>query len=114
MEKLNGKQENYHPVKSLVAGFCKNCGQIFYRDGDLMIFSTSYSTPSFKTSIDLENVQNYREWLLFASDLCDNCLPPIPNVVIKDIQEENKRKSEDIAHYHKTKNIYNIPGHINK
>ena len=105
---------NYHPTKSLVAGFCQNCNQIFYRDGDLMAFSTSYSTPFYSLDMTIDKVKTYRDWLMFSSDFCDTCLPMRPIEVDNDIAEEEKRKQADIANYHATKAVYNIPGHESK
>lgn len=103
-----------HPTKPLVAGFCQNCKKIFYRDGDLMTFSTSYSTPSNSLVLSLDDVKTYRDWLMFASNFCDNCLPPRPSAVEEDILRENQRKQEDIANYHATKANYSIPMHESK
>jgi len=104
----------HHPGKPLVAGFCQNCKNIFHRDGDLMTFSTSYSTPSYNLILTIENVKTYRDWLVFASNFCDNCLPPRPLAVEKDIEEERKRRQADMANYQENKVKYSIPYHEDK
>ena len=87
---------SYHQSKSLVTGVCQKCNKIFHRDGDLTAFSTSYSTPSYNLNVTLESVQNYRDWLMFAGNFCENCLPPMPEAVRRDIELENKRRQADM------------------
>lgn len=87
---------NSHQSKALVVNICIKCNKKFYRDGDLMTFSTSYATPyNNREKLKLENVRTYTEWLVFAGDLCDECVPPMPLAVVKDIELENKRRMED-------------------
>lgn len=108
---MNYKHE-HHLSKPVVAGLCKNCGQTFCRDGDLLTFSTSYATESYKTEIKtIDDVRNYREWLLFAGDYCDNCLPSMPAEVRQDIEYENERRQADKQNYNQTKDIYMVPNH---
>ena len=102
---------DHHITKSLVSGFCKKCKKTFHRDGDLVAFSSAYSTPSYKIDVNLENVTTYRDWLVFTGDLCDECLPPMPEAVKKDIEIENKRRSEDMNNYRLSQGVTNIPNH---
>lgn len=96
---MNFDHNHNEGTKSLVAGFCKKCNQMFYRDGDLASFSSAYSTPSYKTDVSLENIQNYREWLLYGGDFCDDCIPPMPESVRKDVILENQRRKDDLEDY---------------
>lgn len=106
---------NNHYKKQLVCGVCKNCNRTFYRDGDLMTFSTSYSTPSFNNSdLSIDNVKTYIDWLIFSSNYCDECLPPRPKEVDEDIKIENQRRQADINNYYMFKNQYKTPMHENK
>lgn len=108
---MNYNHQN-HIGGSLVLGFCKECKNSFCRDGDLMSFSTTYSTLSYKTNVTINDVQNYREWLLFAGDFCDACLPPMPEIVKQDIIKENERRQKDILDYNESQNIQTIPEHL--
>lgn len=103
-----------HTTKSLVSGVCKKCKSTFLRDGDLMSISMAYSTPSHNSNVSLQNVKTYTEWLVFASDFCGSCLPPMPEAVKKDINNEKNRKSQDIVNYHMTKDNLAIPFHESK
>lgn len=100
-----------HISKALVTGFCKNCNTTFYRDGDLMSFSSAYASPLYAPPTDIEHVKTYQEWLYFAGNYCDECLPPMPDIVKEDIKLENERRQEDIANYRIMRNIYATPGH---
>ena len=99
---------------ALVAGVCKKCYKKFYRDGDLMSFSTSYATPFVKPNLTIDNVSTYKEWLMLGGEYCDNCLPPMPEKVRKDIEKENKRRHNAIIEHMEVRKEYIIPGHESK
>lgn len=105
------KSDN-HISKSLVAVFCKKCKNMFYRDGDLSSFSSDYASGTTQKSIsDVKDVNTYMDWLLFTGELCENCMPAMPQKVKEDIKKEQERKRQDILNYQRDKDIKFIPGH---
>lgn len=101
-------------MSSLVAGVCKKCYKKFYRDGDLMSFSTSFATPFVKTNLTIDNISTYKEWLMLGGEYCDYCLPPMPEKIKKDIERENKRRSDAMIEHLEIKKEYLIPKHESK
>lgn len=105
-------KHNHYISKSLVAVFCKNCKKMFYRDGDLVSFSSDYSSKETKKDISrIEDVETYLDWLIFTGDFCEDCIPPMPLKVKKDIQKEKERRRKDILNYRMNKDIRFIPSH---
>lgn len=105
-------KHNPHLSNSLIAVFCKKCKKMFYRDGDLMSFSSDYASKNTKINIkDIKEVETYMDWLIYTGELCESCIPPMPQNVRNDIQEERERRNKDILEYQKYKDIKFIPGH---
>ena len=95
-------EHDNHISKSLVAIFCKKCQSMFYRDGDLTAFSSDYASNNTKNITNIKDVETYMDWLIYTGELCEDCIPPMPQKVRDDIQRENDRRNKDIRF---------IPGH---
>jgi len=91
---------------ALVSNICKKCYKKFFRDGDLLSVSSSFATPFAKSNLTLENVSSYLEWVLFAADYCDNCLPPVPEKVKKDIEKEKERRQNAVLEHRNYRGKY--------
>ena len=73
--------------------FCKVCGRRFFRDGNDVYSSLSYSTPGGIERDDPGKSRTWRDWVIVMTTHCDMHLPPMPIAVTRDLEKENERRS---------------------
>ena len=87
-----------HAGNSLVSCVCRICGKRFYRNGDEVSASLSFSSPGCSDREDPSKSRTWREWVISKTNHCDEHLPRVPRAVLNDVAREGRRRTEENVH----------------
>lgn len=80
---------------SSVSCVCKVCGRRFFRRGNDISSSLSFSTPGGVEREDPRRSRTWRDWIIVMTNHCDQHIPPMPAAVARDLEMESRRRSDE-------------------
>ena len=80
---------------SSISCVCGVCGRRFFRKGNDVSSSLSFSTPGGVERKDPRRSRTWRDWVIVMTTHCDQHLPPMPATVVRDVENEGRRRTEE-------------------
>jgi len=92
---VTGSPHEHLAGASSISCVCRECGKRFFRRGNDVAASLSFSSPGGTPVIDPRRSRTWRDWAMAMLTHCDGHLPPMPVAVSRDLARERRRRNDE-------------------